>query len=257
MALRPVQRRQKRYIEVAEQLRALIRHGEFVPGSKLPSERELALRFGVGRSSVREALTALQGMGLIEVRQGSGARVLQPVPTEVVGAWARGEFHSEREMLEARIAIECHNAQLAAQRATKEDLGRLAAILSRMEDEDRLGLLGDETDLQFHLTLAEATHNTVLRQLTSVMTTFISQTLSLTRRKLVQQPRNQQQLLDQHRQIFRAVVSGDGVTAAKVMEAHLAFVERELDRFYTGITQPVVMSLASREEEYPRPIDHL
>lgn len=224
--------RAKRYIEVAQQVRHLIDQGAFVPGSKLPSERDLAQQFAVGRSSVREALTALEGMGLIEVRHGSGAWVVTPpaMPT----TWLHSAYQSEREMLEARVAIECRNVQLAAQRATKDDLAALGRILYVMEGEDERGELGDETDLQFHLALADATHNRVLQQLTTALTTFIGQTLSDVRRKLMQTPANRQRLLDQHRHLFRAIASGDAAKAAEIMEAHLLFVEHELDRFYAA-----------------------
>jgi GntR family transcriptional repressor for pyruvate dehydrogenase complex len=225
--------RAKRYVEVAQHVRQLIDQGAFVPGSKLPSERDLAQQFAVGRSSVREALTALEGMGLIEVRHGSGAWVVTPLPT-MPPTWLHSDYQSEREMLEARVAIECHNVQLAAQRATKDDLAALGRILYVMEGEDERGELGDETDLQFHLALADATHNRVLHQLTAALITFISQTLSDVRRKLVQTPANRQRLLDQHRHIFRAIAGGDAAKAAEIMEAHLVFVEHELSRFYAA-----------------------
>ena len=245
MGLRPVQRTRKRYIEIAEQIRALIQRGEFAPGAKLPSERLLSERFGVGRSSVREALTALQSMGLIEVRQGSGARVLKPGGTALAG-WQRTAFHSERDVLEARIAIERYNAQLAALRATRPDLARLAALLSTMEEEDRTGELGDETDLQFHLALAAATQNTVLLDLTRTLTGHISLTLANVRRRLVENPTNRHHLLDQHRHIFRAVAAGDPQEAAAIMERHLRFAESELERSYDD---------SARETDDPREED--
>jgi GntR family transcriptional repressor for pyruvate dehydrogenase complex len=143
-------------------------------------------------------------------------------------------YQSEREILEACVAIECRNVQLAAQRATKDDLAALGRILYVMEGEDERGELGDEIDLRFHLALADATHNRVLQQLTAALTMFISQSMSNVRRKRVRTPTDRQRLLDQHRHLFRAVASGDAAQAAEIMEAHLLFVEHELSCFYAA-----------------------
>lgn len=219
--------RRKRYVEVAEELRDLIERGSFAPGARLPSERELVARFGVGRSTVREALTALQSTGLIEVRQGSGARVLAAasVPVE---RWLPGDRHSARDLIEARVAIECRNASMAALRATREDLARIAAIVTEMDAEQSRGEFVVATDLAFHVALAEATHNRVQFHLTSTLAHLIDDLLAQLYAAYADDPAQLSLLLDQHRMIFQAVVSGDPRAASHYMEEHLGVLERSV-----------------------------
>src|SRR5262250_1560056 len=116
------------YRQIAEQIRALIRSGEFSAGSRLPPERDLARQLGVSRPSVREALIALEVEGLVEVRIGSGIYVLGPrangeIATEVDAT--SGPF----ELLRARWIIEGECAALAAKAARKQQLAAIAEAL--------------------------------------------------------------------------------------------------------------------------------
>jgi GntR family transcriptional regulator, transcriptional repressor for pyruvate dehydrogenase complex len=222
-----MEQRTKRYIRIAEQIRSSIYEGEFQPGGKLPSERELARRYEAGRSSIREALTILQGMGLIEVRQGYGARVL--FGTDQASSSA-GAQPSDNEILEARAIIECQNLQLAVQRATRADMARLAELLWTLEAELKQGQLGLETDLQFQLALAAAAHNHLLYHLSSTMIHYIRQTLSPEWRLLKQQRAYQERLVDQYRSIFRAIAAGNAQRAVMVMQEHLRYLGDELGR---------------------------
>src|SRR3990172_1256658 len=117
---------------VLEQIQRLIAQGKLRPGDHLPSEMELAERFGVGRSSIREAMRVLQLVGVVEVIQGKGSFVREPGILPLMIDWSRiAEMGIISEVMEARQFMEVLLAQLAAERATEEDLEALRAALAR------------------------------------------------------------------------------------------------------------------------------
>jgi DNA-binding FadR family transcriptional regulator len=151
------------YRQIAEQIRGLIRSGEYLPGARLPPERDLAKQLGVSRPSVREALIALEVEGLVEVRIGSGIYV-QGAVTRVEGV-ERPAVHAEAgpfELLRARYVIEGECAALAAKSARRAQIAAIeeASDLMRREfDAHTQPLSGDQL---FHIRIAEATGNGAL-----------------------------------------------------------------------------------------------
>ena len=135
-------RREPLAAEVARRLVDYLLSGGVEPGGRMPSERQLAEAFGVGRSAVREAIAALTLIGLIEARHGDGTYLKRPdsslLPQVVEWGLLLGEQRTI-DLVEARQKIEVDIAGLAAQRRTEEDLGDLAHILARMEQESRDG----------------------------------------------------------------------------------------------------------------------
>ena len=131
-----VVRPRRLYEQIAEHVRELVLNGTFPPGSVLPPERELAEIIGVSRPSIREALIALEVMGLVESRQGGGnyvradAGILRMIPL----AGGRDLGPGPIEQFEARRAIELACVKLAAQRATEDDIRNLEDCLDRMRD---------------------------------------------------------------------------------------------------------------------------
>jgi GntR family transcriptional repressor for pyruvate dehydrogenase complex len=168
-------RREPLAAEVARRLVDYLLSGGVEPGARMPSERQLAEAFGVGRSAVREAIAALTLIGLIEVRHGDGTYLKRPdsplLPQVVEWGLLLGEKRTI-DLVEARQLIEVDIAGLAALRRSEEDLADLTRILSRMEWESRDGTVSAEfvdADVEFHLRLAEAAGNTALRDvLTSI-----------------------------------------------------------------------------------------
>src|SRR5450755_2596095 len=142
------------YRQIADQIRTLIRSGEFSAGSRLPPERDLARQLGVSRPSVREALIALEVEGLVDVRIGSGIYVLAPGRNgkDEVQA-AAGPF----ELLKARWVIEGECAALAAKTAKKAQLAAIEEAFDAMQEEHRNGKPPLAADRVFHLRIAEAT----------------------------------------------------------------------------------------------------
>ncbi len=145
------------YKSVLKQILALIHAGEFSPGSRLPGERDLADRFGVSRVVVREAEIALETMGFIEVRTGSGAYVLEQ-PEGLYGPKIPNV--GPLELTEARAVLEGESAALAAPIISHDDIAKLEASITKMAKE--AGDDADEADKEFHLTIANASGNTAM-----------------------------------------------------------------------------------------------
>lgn len=144
------------YHSVAERIKEQVRQGAYPPGSRLPGERDLAEELGVSRVTVREAQIALEAIGMLDIRVGSGVYVLRKSSEDANAMPDVGAF----ELTEARSAIESEAAALAAAAITDEELDRLDEIVERMgQDTDPDSPLEADADREFHLTIARATKN--------------------------------------------------------------------------------------------------
>src|SRR5271154_1777519 len=149
----------KLYRQVADSIMASIKSGDFKPGGRLPSERDLAASFKVSRPTIREAMIALEIRGLVESRHGSGIYITEHPPAQIgaddldIGAF---------ELTEARRLFEGEAAALAATTITDEELEELEAIIAEMVDENARKQKGEIADRRFHVTIARATRNTAI-----------------------------------------------------------------------------------------------
>ncbi|MEX1029427.1 MAG: FadR/GntR family transcriptional regulator [Paenibacillaceae bacterium] len=223
------------YEEITEQLKDQILNGKLKVGDKLPSTKEMSEQFGVGRSTTREALSALKAMGLIEIRQGGGCRVIHDALSEFELP-ALQSLRINRttliELIEARKSLEVSNAAIAAKRRTDEDLVVLSSLIQDMKRSIGNELEGERTDLLFHLTLARATHNTIMLQLFESIVNQMEMAIREIRR--VEIYANQSvaaKLYKEHLAIYEAVVERDANRSAKLMKRHLEHVERNLMKY--------------------------
>ena len=193
-------------------------------GARLPAERVLAEQLKVSRSSVREAIRTLELQGLVVSKHGSGTfintRSLNAVTTLMTSNLGAGEAQL-REIFEVRHLLEPQLAALAAQRATPEDVERLAAILEEQQRQIMEGETGVDADTEFHFALATATHNTALVKVVSAVEDVLRQS----RDQSLQQPGRPERSLASHHQILEMVQSGDHRGAREAMEHHLTAVE--------------------------------
>ncbi len=222
-------RREPLAAEVARRLVDYLLSGGVEPGARMPSERQLAEAFGVGRSAVREAIAALTLIGLIEVRHGDGTFLKRPdsplLPQVVEWGLLLGEKRTI-DLVEARQLIEVDIAGLAALRRSEDDLADLARILSRMELESGNSAESAafvDADVEFHLRLAEAAGNSALRDvLTSVqalLRAWIGRVIAEGYRDIS---------YAEHVPILEAVRSQDERAAELAMDAHMRSAARRL-----------------------------
>ncbi|NVE93441.1 FadR/GntR family transcriptional regulator [Altererythrobacter lutimaris] len=141
---------------VAEQIAELIDQGAYAPGTRLPGERELAEKLGVSRVTIREAEIALQAVGRLEIKTGSGVYVSEKVPT-IGGNLPQA---SAFEVTEARLLVESEAAALAAHNISEEAIERLSGLVEQMASDDEE--VANAADEQFHLTIAEASNNAAM-----------------------------------------------------------------------------------------------
>jgi DNA-binding FadR family transcriptional regulator len=152
------------YEQIAEQIEELIRAGAFQEGGRLPSERELAEQLGVSRPSIREALIALEAAKLVETRIGDGTYVRQTggaAPVFPLGS-SDDMGPGTLEQFEARRAVECSVAGLAAKRATAGEIEMLRGCVARMRAKIEAGESPAKEHIEFHTRLAESAHNSIL-----------------------------------------------------------------------------------------------
>ncbi|MER5971743.1 FCD domain-containing protein [Streptomyces sp. NPDC002055] len=150
--------------QATERLRGQITNGEWTVGTKLPGENALAQTLGVGRSTVREALRALAGAGLVQARQGAGVFVIATKPTEDWLTQLRRA--AVTDVYEVRMLIEVEAAQMAAQRRTDDDLTALNVALARRRDAAKAGDAEFvDADIALHAAVVAAAHNPVLMAL--------------------------------------------------------------------------------------------
>lgn len=141
---------------VAEQISRLIDEGAFPPGTRLPGERELAERLSVSRVTIREAEIALQAIGRLEIKTGSGVYVSEKQPEERSALPTASAF----EVTEARLLVESEAAALAAHNITDEAIERLADLVEQMRTGSEE--VANEADEHFHRTIAEASNNAAM-----------------------------------------------------------------------------------------------
>jgi GntR family transcriptional repressor for pyruvate dehydrogenase complex len=228
-----IQRVTKRTIsdDIVQQLIGLIANGDLKPGSRLPPERELCQQFGAGRSSVREALRCLSIVGVINARAAEGTSVAPDGEKflRTLMQWRLvTELHDIENLMMVRIALESVAVAQVASKGLASDLETLQGLLGRMEvaiaDEDRFAKL----DLEFHVTLAKASENTLLYDLVSMIRGQLMNTLS----RVLPLPNAIPLSLEEHIRIVQAIKRRNSRASSAAMRLHL---ENALARYRAAV----------------------
>ncbi|WP_338780647.1 FadR/GntR family transcriptional regulator [Metabacillus sp. FJAT-52054] len=225
----------KIYEEVAEAILESIKEGAIKPGEKLNSVQQLSEDFNVGRSAIREALSALRAMGMIEMRQGEGTYVKKFDPNSIGGSLLSAVL-MDREaiahLLEVRKILEAGIAASAARNRTDEDLSKLKEILLEMKDTIGNEELGEKSDFNFHMGIAGASHNPMLMGLMNNVSEMMLNTMRETRRIwLYSKQTTSKRLYQEHVKIFEAISNKDEGLAQELMMNHLVKVEEVLMKY--------------------------
>jgi len=222
LPIQALEREERLSERVAKRLEDLILADELKTGQKLPPEREIAELFSVSRTVIREAIHTLAAKHLVEIRSGSGTYVSGPT-TESVAASLGLLIRSMDESIlveglhEVRRVLEIAVAEMAAERATAEDIADMQDILRRMEtasgDNEAIAAL----DVEFHRALAVATHNPLF----IILLDSIAEPLLTIRQLALVDPETYGKSLEHHHDILDEVVGRDPGGARKAMMAHL------------------------------------
>lgn len=227
-------RSKKIYEEISDILIQQIKAGDLKPGEKLDSVEQLASSFHVSRSAIREALSGLSAVGIVEMRHGEGTFITEfdsskfslPITTALIE-----KKEDIKELSEVRKVLEVGVASIAAINHEAEDLLPMKKALVAMENAKGKGELGEKADLEFHLAIAKATHNKMLTNLMKSVSGYIVESMRETRRFILYSEERNDMLVQEHRRIYEAIKSRDREKARNAMLDHLIAIEKVLDKY--------------------------
>ncbi|MBS3783699.1 MAG: FadR family transcriptional regulator [Anaerolineae bacterium] len=216
--------------DVTEEIRQMILTGQIKPGEFVPTRKELAAQFGVGLSTVQEAIQALSAVGMLASRAGKGTWVREDALDVLIHPEAvrtrLGELNA-RKVYEARRVVEIALTEMAAKRATPEDIERIWHAMHRMEANVHHTDAFVRADLDFHLGVARASKNELLEQFYHLARKLLVEVIH----ELVSLPRVQQDSIPFQRAILEAIEKRDPELARQAAEEHMAYVEHLLDKW--------------------------
>lgn len=212
------------YEEIVRQIKTMIAEGRLTSGDRLPPERELAEKFLVSRTSVREALRALESLGLVEIRPGEGTfireasvdRLIEPLALVMVS-----QRESIAELFEARRLIEPAIAGLAAARATPDEVQEMERTLEAQAREVAAGRTGFAQDAEFHAAIGRAAHNEAITRIAHAVMDLLTQS----REESLNTPGRPTRSHEDHRRILHAIAGRHVAAAEEAMRDHLVAVE--------------------------------
>jgi GntR family transcriptional regulator, transcriptional repressor for pyruvate dehydrogenase complex len=217
----------KVYEQVVNQIKGMIISGDLKKGDKLPTERDLAEKLQVSRATVREAIRALEVIGLVESRQGAGNYIkesFEDTLVEPLSMMFMLEESNPQEILELRTVLELETAVLAARKITDEELEELKSLIDKINettDED----LSVAIDKKFHYTIAKASKNLLIMSVLNVISQLIDEFIKDSRKKILTDEKNRPALIKQHELIYKALANKDVNLAYEAMKGHFNLIE--------------------------------
>ena len=224
--------------DIVEQLEGMILEGTLKSGERLPAERALAERFGVSRPSLREAIQKLAAKGLLVSRQGGGNYVVDSLGSTFADPLLHlleSNPEAQRDLLEFRQTLEASCAYYAALRATEVDRERLTAAFEALQDcyarADEVSRVEEgAADARFHLAIAEASHNAVLLHTIRGLFDLLKRNVVTNIGGMYQQrTETRDMLINQHRDLYLAIIEGRAEQAREVSTRHLLYVQEVLE----------------------------
>lgn len=194
-------------------------------GERIPNEFELAEKFGVGRSTIREAVKGLVSKGILEVRRGSGTYVMRtrfPEDDPLGLSGLQDKYKLALELFDVRLMLEPDIASLAAEYATDEEIEQLKQLCDETEEMYRSGRNHIPKDIEFHTCIARCSKNRVVETLIPVINTAVMTFANLTHRTLMQET------IETHRAVVNAIIDKDPVGARCAMVMHLTYNRQAL-----------------------------
>ena len=208
--------------QVANALAADIRTGRLAVGDKLPTQAALVKQFLVSRTVVREAVSRLKSLGLVDSRQGSGVYVKEPGFSPLnFGARSAVSKQAVVQMVELRRALEAEVAELAAQRRSQADIKRIRKSIVLLDKAVLAGGDGVEEDVQYHRAIAEAARNPFLIGTLDYLSQFLRGATRVTRANEARREDFARQVRDEHETIVRAIEAGDAAAARQAAAQHM------------------------------------
>ena len=225
--------------QVADRISDMIREQALTAGEKLPNEFELASLLNVGRGTVREAVKLLVSRSVLEIRRGKGTFVREhpgAVDDPLGFQYMQDKYRLAQDLLEIRMLLEPQIAELAAVRATDEDIAEIRALCEEVEEMIRAGVPHLEKDVEFHARIAKSTKNQVMPNVIPIITKGVSYFVEMTNYSL------EQETIDTHRQLTEAIADRDPIGAKAAMTQNLIYNRDRMRKFE-------VLAESDREKE--------
>ena len=203
-----------------EQLISYVVNGDWKAGDRIPPERELCQQLGIARTSLREALKAMELVGMLDSRVGDGTFVnprSEFLARPLLWAFTGTDEAELSDVMEARVLLERDLAGMAAERGTEEEIAKIGDAVRAMKDSVASGTSTIEADMTFHLAIAQAAHNSVLQNAVQLLRNLMRQWIQL---KLLI-PNVPSRVLKQHKEIYEAIRTRDAEAARNAMRQHL------------------------------------
>ena len=221
-------RNPKAYDQVIEVIKDKIKKGKIKKGDKLPSEREMAESLGLSRASVREALRALEVIGLIESIQGAGNYIRTNFDNSLIEPLSLMfmlQESSVKEMYDLRETLELQCVKLSARYIEENELGLLTAILNRMylakTEEESL-----ELDIEFHYLIAKTSRNMLLINVLEVLSQLMDEFIRKSRMQILHEGNTRENLLEIHENLLRALKCRKKTKASQAMKEHFDLIRK-------------------------------
>jgi GntR family transcriptional regulator, transcriptional repressor for pyruvate dehydrogenase complex len=221
-------RRVRTHEQVLAQIEQKILDGTLRPGQKLPSERELVAALGVSRTSVREALRALEALGIVEARSGSGPDAGSVITAQSTAALTNLlRLHvaltqiSLSDLVEMRVQLERNAARGAASTRTPEDVARLSALIEAQRATGEEYREFNTLDAEFHVGIARISGNVLAADLMQALRGAVESEMAAAFARLPDWQSVAESLVTEHEGILRAIEKGDGDRAAELVADHI------------------------------------
>jgi len=219
---------------VIEEIKRMIQSGELKEGNKLPNQNAFAAQLGVSRTSLREALSTLTRIGLIEQRPGYGTVLRSRIAalfTEHLAPPLISDKQASIELIEARRFIEIGAAELSVKNASPEQIKEMELLIKEMTRSIKEGRIADyiEQDVAFHFLIAKSSHNRFLVNLFVTIRGFMEQIIQ---ESFFLLPWMLKRSLKFHQNIYQAVKTGNRSKAVSQIEKHILDVQREIQQYY-------------------------
>ena len=214
---------------IIQQVKSQIKKGILKPGEKLPSERKLADQLGVSRASIREAIQALAFSGYLEVIQGKGTYILEIAIKydEIVNFFSEFSNYSLDDLMEARIMLEGEFARLAALNASQEEIDIIEKIFNEIAKSNDLNSFVVK-DLEFHLTIAKATHNPFMNGLMKI----IGEMLYKETEKIIEMSKDtRNNTIETIKNLVQAIKKRNAEQAKELMSKHIRDIRASLEQY--------------------------
>ena len=225
MTMEPLKKKTRLYEDIVQQFMKKIEDGELKAGDKLPTERELVEQLGVSRTSIREALRAMELLGMIESKVSEGTFVKHSgIDRTLLGLTSSGTIDEKRtlETYEVRTLLESFTVRLAAKNRTPEQLKAMRGAIEAMKNDIAGGNRGHSADDLFHRIIAEAAGNSVLIGILSLCAEMINSSIAVANAHV-----NVNDIISEHQSMYEAIERGDEKLAERLVRAH---IKRAYDR---------------------------